>query len=289
MTNLKYFKAIPISLKEQPEFNEAWVRNLIVDDPAILGLGDLIVRDVERRHAKAGRLDLLLSDREAGKRYEVELMLGPTDESHIIRTIEYWDIERRRYPQYDHCAVIVAEKLTSRFLNVINLLNGAIPLVAIQLNALRVGEHIVLNFTKVLDELALGLVDEDEPVSTPTDRAFWEKLGSKETVKLADECLGILQEISPGLALKYNKSYIGLVENSKPNNFVVFYAYRHILRVESRIDDWDTWAAKLEDAGIVALRGAKSQGWLNFRLKAEEIESNHDLLRDLFKVASEVQ
>ena len=30
------------------------------------------------------------------------------DESHIIRTIEYWDIERRRYPQYEHVAVIVA-------------------------------------------------------------------------------------------------------------------------------------------------------------------------------------
>ena len=47
--------------------------------------------------------------------------LGKTDESHIIRTIEYWDIERKRYPQYDHTAVIVAEEITSRFLNVIGL------------------------------------------------------------------------------------------------------------------------------------------------------------------------
>ncbi len=30
-----------------------------------------------------------------------------------------WDIERKRYPQYDHTAVIVAEDITSRFLNVI--------------------------------------------------------------------------------------------------------------------------------------------------------------------------
>ena len=30
---------------------------------------------------------------------------------------EYWDIERRRYPQYDHCAVLIAEDITSRFLN----------------------------------------------------------------------------------------------------------------------------------------------------------------------------
>ena len=26
------------------------------------------------------------------------LMLGPTDESHLIRTVEYWDIELRKWP-----------------------------------------------------------------------------------------------------------------------------------------------------------------------------------------------
>jgi len=35
----------------------------------------------------------------ANTRYHVELQLGATDESHIIRTIEYWDTERRRWPQ----------------------------------------------------------------------------------------------------------------------------------------------------------------------------------------------
>jgi hypothetical protein len=36
-------------------------------------------------------------------------MLGPTDESHLIRTVEYWDIERRKWPGYEHCAVLIAE------------------------------------------------------------------------------------------------------------------------------------------------------------------------------------
>jgi hypothetical protein len=44
-------------------------------------------------------LDLLLQDADGNRRYEVEVQLGKTDESHIIRTIEYWDIERKRYPQ----------------------------------------------------------------------------------------------------------------------------------------------------------------------------------------------
>src|ERR1700704_4732422 len=87
-------------------------------------------------------------------RYEVEVQLGPTDEAHIIRTIEYWDIERKRYPQYDHCAVLIAEDITSRFLNVVALFNGMIPLIALQMQALKVGDQSTLLFTKVMDELS---------------------------------------------------------------------------------------------------------------------------------------
>jgi hypothetical protein len=63
---------------------------------------------------KAGRLDLLLEDTETKKWYEVKLQLGRCDESHIIRAVEYWDFERKRYPQYEHCAVIVAEELDAQ-------------------------------------------------------------------------------------------------------------------------------------------------------------------------------
>lgn len=100
-----YVKPVKMSIKNHPELNEAWVQGLIADDPSIIGLGDLILRDKERMQPRAGRLDLLLQDSDTQRRYEVEVQLGSTDESHIIRTIEYWDIERKRYPQYDHCAV----------------------------------------------------------------------------------------------------------------------------------------------------------------------------------------
>src|SRR5207247_10052879 len=133
------------------------------DHPAILGLGKLELRDKERIQAHFGRLDLLLQDPETLKRYEVELQLGATDETHIIRTIEYWDIERKRYPQYEHTAVIVAEDITARFLNVIQLFNGTIPLVALKMSAYKVNGAIALAFVKVLDKITLGLVDEDEP------------------------------------------------------------------------------------------------------------------------------
>ena len=116
-----YVKPERIRLKNHPQFNERWVQNLISADPSILDLGDLVLRDVERIQPRAGRLDILLQDRDTRRRYEVELQLGATDEAHIIRTIEYWDIEKKRYPQYERCAVLVAEDITSRFLNVISL------------------------------------------------------------------------------------------------------------------------------------------------------------------------
>src|ERR1051326_6424851 len=137
-----YVKPERILLSGHPELNEKWVQSIIANDPSILGLGDLALRDQERIQPRAGRLDLLLQHPETKRRYEVELQLGETDELHIIRAIEYWDIERKRYPQYDHCAVLVAEDITSRFLNVISLFNGTIPLIALQMQALKVGESV---------------------------------------------------------------------------------------------------------------------------------------------------
>jgi hypothetical protein len=162
MDNLNYVQPETIWLKAHPILNEKWVQDRIAEDPTILDLGDLVLKDKERIHPKAGRLDLLFQDIESNRRYEVEIQLGKTDESHLIRTIEYWDIEKKRYPQYDHCAVIVAEDITGRFLNVISLFNGFIPLIAIQMNAIKVGDAVSLVFTTVLSELTLGPVEDEE-------------------------------------------------------------------------------------------------------------------------------
>src|SRR5690606_13770127 len=154
----KLVKTEKIFLSQHAYVREKWVQEQIANDPSLLGLGDLILKDKERMQPRAGRLDLLFQDVITNRRYEVEIQLGKTDEAHIIRTIEYWDIERKRYPQYEHCAVIIAEDITSRFLNIMSLFNGTVPLIAIQMNALKFGDDIGLVFTKILDELPLGLV-----------------------------------------------------------------------------------------------------------------------------------
>ncbi|WP_321538541.1 hypothetical protein [Flavobacterium piscinae] len=141
---MKYLKPEIINLKSSAEYNEKWLQARIEEDPSIIGLGDLEFRYSEKMMVGGGRLDTILYDPESNRRYEVEIQLGKTDESHIIRTLEYWDIERKRNPQYEHCAVIIAEDITSRFLNVISLFNGYIPFIAIQVKAIKVGDNISL-------------------------------------------------------------------------------------------------------------------------------------------------
>jgi hypothetical protein len=288
MTNINYVKPDKISLKDHPVLNELWLQTRIAEDPSLLGLGDdLILKDKERIHPNAGRLDLLFQDAESNRRYEVEIQLGKTDESHIIRTIEYWDIERKRYPQYEHTAVIVAENITSRFLNVISLFNGSIPLIAIQMQAFKVGDQISLLFTTVLNEIRLGLVDEDEEVREVTDRAYWEKRGSKKTVDMTDQLLDILRSWDSDLSLKYNKFYIGLVKNGQPNNFVVFRPKKDSLRLEPRLERSDEIQAKLEEAGLDIMEYDPRWGRYRIRLAKDDIRKHQPLLIDLLKMAYE--
>lgn len=134
----------------------------------MLGLGDLELKEAERRQPRSGRLDLLFTEPETLTRYETEIQLGSTDEAHIIRAIEYWDIEKSRYPQYEHVAVLVAEDITSRFLNVITLFNKAIPLVAIQMQALEIQGVLTLQATTVLNQTPLAQILQQAPRSDPS-------------------------------------------------------------------------------------------------------------------------
>ena len=76
MSDLRFVKPERLWLKDHATLDEAWVQKMIADDPAILGLGDLVLKDKERRQPRAGRLDLLLQDTDTNRRYEVEVQLG---------------------------------------------------------------------------------------------------------------------------------------------------------------------------------------------------------------------
>jgi hypothetical protein len=283
--SVQYVKHKRLMVKQHPELTEKWVQALIASDPALLGLGDVDVKDVERSQPHGGRLDLLLYDPLANTRYEVELQLGATDESHIIRTIEYWDTERRRWPQYSHVAVIVAEEITARFFNVISLFNGFIPIIAIQMRAIEIGDNVTLVFSKVLDQITLG-VEEDEEKDEPADRNYWLSQGSAETLTITDSLLKLVQDVDPSVALKYNKHYIGLAHGGVADNYVAFRPRkrRHVV-VEFRIDRSDELDQRLEDAGFEMLAYQTRYSQYRMQIGQDDLELRSDLLRELAKTA----
>ncbi len=286
MSSPDYVQLEPIILGQCAGCDEKWVQGLISANPSILGLGEsLTVKDIERRQPKAGRLDILLQDREAERRYEVEVQLGATDPSHIIRTIGYWDIERKRYPQYKHTAVIVAEDITARFLNVISLFNGFMPLVAIQMKAVKCGDQIGLVFTKVLDQMTLGCDDEeDDGHPTGVTRQKWETWAPPEIVALADQLLELIHTFAPSTKLNYTNSYVGLAQDGLPNNFVLFVPQKKVISMEvfnvGKSEDLENQFAEKRIAFTLT-----SYGYYKIKLLPSDVKEHAQFLTDLMKKA----
>jgi hypothetical protein len=202
--------ASSVSIREAG-YDEYWLQDQIWSNPAALGLGDLDTLNKERRQNSGGRLDILLKDPQDDSMYEVEVMLGETDETHIIRTIEYWDNEKRRWPQRQHYAVLVAENITRRFFNVIHMLSHSIPIIAVQVALVDIAGKKALHFTKVLDtyeEIDDGATEQDVEVN----RDYWHKK-AKWTAETADTLLSVvgneLQEPQVGFVKNYISISVG--------------------------------------------------------------------------------
>ena len=211
--------AIPIGKSQSIRscgYDEFWLQDQIADNPSCLQLGDLEVISRERQQASGGRLDILLKDPEDDSMYEVEVMLGETDESHIIRTIEYWDNEKRKWPQRQHSAVLVAETITRRFFNVIQLLNHAIPIIAIQVNVVEADGKKILHFSKILD--AYEEPEEDgEGSGREYNEDYW-KERSPWTLDAASALLEATRSTLPAATLNLRKYHIGIEVNG--NNYM---------------------------------------------------------------------
>lgn len=284
---INFVKLEKVSLKTLG-IKESDIQKAIAQDPSIIGLGDLVLRDKERIQPKAGRLDLLLEDEE-GKRFEVEIQLGKTDETHIIRTIEYWDIERRRYPQYDHCAVIVAEEITSRFFNVISLFNRSIPIIAIQLGAHKLSgaNDIALVFTKILDVNPLGMEETEPDEKEQTDRSYWVKKATPETLAVVDKLLELVKGFIPTASLSYKKFYISIVDSGSSNLFVAFRPRKREVNVEFSAEDSEDLRKSIEENGIEAMSYDSRFSKFRIKIVKEDLVAKSAFIESLLRSAYE--
>ena len=229
---------------------------------------------------------MLFEHVETRNRYEVEIQLGSLDESHIIRTIEYWDIERRRFPQYEHTAVIVAEDVTSRFLNVISLFNGTIPLIAVQLKGVEVNGAFTLIATRVVDRAMLGTEEEDAGESV--DRSYWEKKAPKDSLLIMDRLIELIGTVQPGISPNYNKHHIGLAQNGIARNFVVFHPRKSYVLTQFKIpqdQEEELNALLVEDGLSLAGYNTKYGGYYQVRISQNDIDSRGLSIKELITKA----
>ncbi len=145
--------------------------------------------------------------------YEVEVMLGETDETHIVRAIEYWIREKKKFPQRQHYPVLVAESITRRFFDVIQALSESIPIIAIQASIVEASGSRVLAFTTILN-----LYEEREDAEPggfeAHDEAYW--VGKAAwTNEAAKGLLAILKPSFPDAKLNYVKNYIAIMVDGK--------------------------------------------------------------------------
>jgi len=192
--------------------NEYWLQDIIYANPKILGLGNLVPVYKEKRQSNGGRLDILLKEPEENLMYEVEVMLGETDPSHIIRSIEYWDNEKRKYPQRQHFCVLIAESFDRRYFNVIQLMSLNIPMIAIQADLLEVNGDKILNFTKIIDIYIEP--DENEDEVKQVNEATWNK-NSPWTNSNTKELVKALKDEKRKINFRFTQSYISLNINGK--------------------------------------------------------------------------
>ena len=191
--------------------DEYWLQDVIYNNPDKLGLGDLVPLHKERKQISGGRLDILLKDPNDDSMYEVEVMLGETDPSHIIRAIEYWDNEKRKYPQRQHYCVLIAESFDRRYFNVIQILNQNIPMIAIQADLIQVEGELILHFSKILD---VYVEPEDEAQELVASENTWQDK-AKWTLKAAKILFSIISKKSKNLNLNFTQSYISIMINGR--------------------------------------------------------------------------
>jgi predicted transport protein len=157
---------------------------------------------------------------------------------------------------------------------------------AIQVTAIETAEGGGLQFTKVLDTVRLGYLDDDEETAEPTDRNYWEtKRGTKQTVAMADRVCEIAKTFAPSTQLNYNKHYIGFTVEGRSLNFAVLRPRRSALNVDIRLPQSDEHDKAISDSNLDILEYDKRWGAYRIKLSKKDIEDQKELIADLLQKA----
>jgi len=234
-------------------YDENWLQEQIAARPAILGLGDLVFVEREKRQVSGGRLDILLKTHDGDAVFEVEVMLGETDGSHIIRTIEYWDLEQSQDPKRKHFPVLVAEDVTRRFFNVIYRFSHSIPIIAIKANIVDLEGRKALHFTTILNAYEESAFEE-RASGEIVDEKYWQEKASS-TLAHAKKLQELFSRVLGEMKLGFTKIYIRLRHDGE-----IYFSL-------SRSSGKSTFKTWLKGAEIPAAKAALDNGHITYDVK----------------------
>lgn len=282
----KFVAAEVVSLRDDPKFDERWLEKQISERPNVLGLGEITILHSQLIHKEAGRLDLLAEDKENQYRYAIELMLGRLDKSHIVRAIDYWLRERAREKrdEWQTVAVVVAEDIrSSRYFNVVKFLTEKMPMVVVEMRALKVGKNLTVACSTLLDGRDQTEEEEIEQPSAPKDRETWLSKSSQQSIDAIDQIEKLLKTIDATVSVNWsNRYFVGLQVGNRSANFVTFAPKKKFLRVSARfLEDSEKWKNRLRKTGFHIVGGTPGKS-VRFRTTKREITPNKKLLTQMF-------
>jgi hypothetical protein len=159
-------------------------------------------------------------------------------------------------------------------------MSGSIPIVAIQLDALEVQGHIVLNFVQVLDQADLRVDDVEEDGGGGTvERAYWSNMIGE---RLLGVCDAVVREVNEHAAQSfepnYMRRYIGLRSNGVVNNIVYMSPKKtkNIVHIGMRSSNADEWRDRFEAAGVPARSQRKRR--VTITVSPEEHAKHRELI-----------
>lgn len=279
-----------LNLKKDAHFNESWLENTIFEHPEILRLGNIkIIARQKRQKDGIARVDLIAQS-DSNEVFVIELMLGLPDSSHIVRTLEYWLREKRRYAtksEVDVKAVLVAEQICeSRYKDVVGFLCEKMPLIVKEVACVRIDQIVTLHCTTVFDSTDDAQEDPSQP---PVSKETWEQQ-YPFTFEASKFVLEQVHLAEPTAKLKLNRKTTSI---STGNTDEICARLRPASNGHSYVRVWvsdaQTWRDRLKAEGLALSGSQDAEDWVRFLLPFGALTKHAALLRDIAVSAVEYQ
>lgn len=128
--------------------------------------------------------------------------------------------------------------------------------------------------------------DDHSSVKGSGNYKYWYHRSSPGSMLIVHGILALVNEVTPGMELRYTKNYIGLVRNRVMYNFVTLEPSRDDVSVYFRIPLSAQVIAIINDSGIQGSEYIKRSGRFRIRLSYRDLKFHRDLLLDLIRGAS---